>query len=184
MENGCSAARSEASLKERRPRGWGPSLFSFLGALWQWNRPGIARLPAECSPGPGLWELPQRVAFLGRWLCKIVGTAVAAGPPPSLAPSCQAVVFKTEAVTVIQAVSMLTVCGEKREAWRCGGRETAAGCGAGRYVSRGPDRVSPRPALEGASQSWLCRIEPGKGHLGGGLNALPRTLGVTGWRIT
>lgn len=87
---------------------------SFLGALRQWNRPGIARLPAEGSPGPGLRELRQRVAFLGRWLCKIVGTAVSAGPPPSLAPSCQAVVFKTEAVTVIQAVSVLTVCREKR----------------------------------------------------------------------
>ncbi|CAO2586535.1 hypothetical protein LEMLEM_LOCUS4069 [Lemmus lemmus] len=81
------------------------------------------------------------MAFLGRWLCKIVGTAVAAGPPLSLAPSCQLVLFKAEGVTVIQAVSVLTVCPEKRKAWRCGGREPAAGCGAGRYASRGPDRV-------------------------------------------
>lgn len=144
--------------------------------------PGIARLLAEGSPGPGLRDLRQRVAFLGRWLCKIVGTAVAAGPPPSLAPSCQAVFFKTEAVTVIQAVSVLTVRREKWEAWRCGGRESAAGCGAGRYASRGPDRI-PRVLLW-TSQSWLCRIEPCKEHLGGGLNALLRILGVTGWRIT
>lgn len=138
----------------RRPRGWGPSLLSFLGALWQWNRLGIARLPAEGFPGPGLRELRQRVAFLGRWLCNIVATAVAAGPRPSLAPSCQAVLFKTEAVTVIQAMPVLTVCPEKREVWRCGGREPAAVCGAGRYASRGSDRV-PRVLL------WRARLSLG-----------------------
>lgn len=57
----------------RRPRGWGPSLLSFRGVRWQWSRPGTSRFPATGSPGPGLRELRQRAALLGRWLCKIRG---------------------------------------------------------------------------------------------------------------
>lgn len=70
------------------------------------------------SPGPGLRELRQRAALLGRWLVKSVGTAVAESPQPSLAPSRQAI-FKKQGLTVIQSVSELTVCEEKREAWHC-----------------------------------------------------------------
>lgn len=57
----------------RRPRGWGPSFLSFRGVRWQWSRPVTSRFPATGSPGPGLRELRQRAALLGRWLCKIRG---------------------------------------------------------------------------------------------------------------
>lgn len=123
----------------RRPRGWGPSLLSFRSARWQWSRSSTSLFPATGFPGPGLRELRQRAALLGRWLCKIRGHGGGRDSPlPSLSPSGQ-VILKTEGLTVSQAVSELTVCGEKEETWHCGGREPAAGCGAGRLRLRGAE---------------------------------------------
>lgn len=103
--------------------------------------------------------------------------------PPSLSPSGQAI-LKTEGLTVIRAVSELTVCGKKRETWHCGGREPAASCGAGRLRLREDWTGFPASCFGGRISVLALRNRDLQRAPGRGLDALLRTMEVMGWWIT